>query len=129
MICSTAFSASIGPGSLRRRWAAPHPSALRAATVSRRKNDRPASRRARRLPPERSLRRGEAGDWDAEGGARDVVETRLFAEGDRSRIAAVLAADAELEIGAGRATALGGDGDELADAIPTLSRPGASPRY
>jgi multiple antibiotic resistance protein len=35
----------------------------------------------------------------------------------------VLAADAELEIGAGRAAALGGDGDELADAVPTVVTP------
>ena len=60
-----------------------------------------ASRRARRLPAQRRLRGGEAGDRDAEGGARDVVEPRLFAEGDRGRIAAVLAADAELEVGRG----------------------------
>jgi hypothetical protein len=46
------------------------------------------------------LRGGEAGDRDAEWGARDVIETRLFAEGDRGVVAAVLAADAELEVGA-----------------------------
>ena len=70
-----------------------------------------------RLPAQRRLRGREAGDRDAEGRARDVVETRLLAEGDRGRIAAVLAADAELEVGAGRAAALGGDGDEFADAF------------
>jgi hypothetical protein len=57
-----------------------------------------ASRRARRFPAKRRLCCGEAGDRDAERGARDVVETRLFAEGDRDRIAAVLAADAELGV-------------------------------
>src|ERR1700722_10596947 len=82
------------------------------------KNDRrPALSGARRLPAQRRLRGGEAGDWNAKGGARDVVESRLFTEGDRGRIAAVFAADAELEVGPGRATALGGDGDEFADAF------------
>src|ERR1700722_8387220 len=75
------------------------------------------SRRARRLPAQRRLRGGEAGDGKAEGGARDIVDPRLLAEGDRGRIAAVLAADAELEIGPGLAAALGGDGDELANAF------------
>jgi len=37
------------------------------------------------------LRGGEAGDRDAVGRAEDVVEMRLFAEGDRGRIAAMLA--------------------------------------
>src|ERR1700723_276254 len=75
------------------------------------------SRPSPRLPAQRRLRGGEAGDGNAEGGARDIVEPRLLAEGDRGRIAAVLAADAELEIGPGLAAALGGDGDELANAF------------
>jgi hypothetical protein len=41
----------------------------------------------------------------------------------------VLAADAELEIGAGRAAAFGGDGDEFADAVPAIVTPWASPRF
>ena len=49
-------------------------------------NDRLLSRRARPLPAERRLRRREAGNRDADGGARDVVETRLLAERDRGRM-------------------------------------------
>jgi hypothetical protein len=41
----------------------------------------------------------------------------------------VLAADAELEIGAGLATAFRRDGHKLADAMPTVVTLGASPRY
>jgi hypothetical protein len=82
-----------------------------------RSGNRRASRCARPLPTQRSLRRREAGDRDAEGGARDIVEPRLFAEGDRGGIAAVLAADAELEVGTGLAAALSGDRDELANAF------------
>src|SRR6202040_1538418 len=69
------------------------------------------NRRGLLLPPmfrpEGSLRRGEAGDGDPEGRARHVVEADLLAELDRSRIAAVLAADAKLQGGAGLAPALG----------------------
>ena len=66
---------------------------------------------------ERRLRRREAGDRHAEGRAGDVVEPSLLAEGDRGRIAAVLAADAELDVRARRAAALGGDADQFADAV------------
>ena len=41
-----------------------------------------------------------------------------MAEGDRVRIAAVLAADADLEVGPRLAAALGADAHELADAVP-----------
>ena len=81
------------------------------------------------FPAQRRLGGGEASDRDAERGARDVVETRQFAEGDRGRIAAVLAADAELKVGTGRAAARGGDGDEFADAVPAIVTPWASPRF
>src|SRR5262250_276295 len=40
-----------------------------------------------------------------------------MAKGDRGRIAAVLAADADLEVAARRATPLGANGDQLADAL------------
>ena len=52
---------------------------------------------------ERGVRGGQPGDRDAERRARHVVETDLVAERDRIGIAAVLAADAELEIGTRRA--------------------------
>jgi Tol biopolymer transport system component len=48
------------------------------------------------------LGRGEAGDGHAEGRAADVVEADLVAEVHRRRVAAVLAADAELEVLGGR---------------------------
>ncbi len=57
----------------------------------------PSSRLARRVAPQRRLRGGEAGDRHAEGRAGDVVEADGLAERDRGRIAAVLAADAELD--------------------------------
>src|SRR5688572_26367719 len=63
---------------------------------------------------DRRLRRGEAGHRHAEGRARDVVELGRVAEGDRRRIAAVLAADADFEAGAHLAAALGADADQLA---------------
>src|SRR5215204_1369715 len=66
---------------------------------------------------QRGLRGGEARDGDAEGRAGDVVETRQVAEGDGARLAAVLAADADLETGFHRTAALGADPDELADAL------------
>src|ERR1700675_3335577 len=65
---------------------------------------------------ERGLRCGEPRNRHAKRRARHVVERDLVAERDRGRIAAVLAADAELEIFADLAAARGGDADELADA-------------
>src|SRR3989442_4744782 len=58
---------------------------------------------------------GEAGDRHPIGRARHVIEPDLAAEMDRGRVAAMLAADAELEAGPGGAAALGGDPDHLAD--------------
>ena len=52
---------------------------------------------------------GEAGDGDAVGGAGHVVEAKVVAEGDALRLAAMLAADAQLDV---RAHLLGlGDSD------------------
>src|SRR5579862_6424508 len=59
---------------------------------------------------ERSLCRRKPRDRDAERRARDVIEPDLVAECDRSRIAAMLAANAELESLAHFAAAFGGDG-------------------
>src|SRR5690606_32446044 len=47
----------------------------------------------------------------------DVVEADLVAEGDGGGVAAVLAADAELEAGLGTAPPLDREADELADAL------------
>src|SRR5690606_31626503 len=63
------------------------------------------------------LRRRQPGDRDAVGRGADVIEAGLLAEGDARRIAAVLSADAELDVGPGRPAPLGGEGDELADAL------------
>ena len=66
---------------------------------------------------ERGLRRGEPGERHAERRAADVVEPELVAERDRARLAAVLAADAELELGLRAAAALDGDAHQVADAV------------
>src|SRR5204863_303052 len=62
------------------------------------------------------LCRGEAGDGDSERGAADVVEADPVAELDRPRVAAVLPADAALEVLAGAPALLHGDLDQLTDA-------------
>src|SRR6478672_3768085 len=72
---------------------------------------------ARGLLAERGLRRGKPGDRHAERRARYIVETDLVAERDRRRIAAVLAADANLEVFAHPAAALDADPHQRADAI------------
>src|SRR5947209_2992258 len=66
---------------------------------------------------ERRLRRGKPGDRHAEGRAGDVVERHRLAESDAGGIAAVLAADAELDPGARFSPALGRDLYEFADAL------------
>jgi hypothetical protein len=58
---------------------------------------------------DRGLGGGEAGDGHAVGRAGHVVQAELVAELHRVRIAAVLAADAELDVGTGAAAL--GDGD------------------
>src|SRR5215471_18594999 len=63
---------------------------------------------------ERRLRRGEASNRYAIGRAGNVVEPGLVAEEHRRRIAAMLAANAELELGPSLAPALAGDLDQLA---------------
>src|SRR4051812_48271103 len=72
---------------------------------------------ARGLPAERGLRRGKPGDRHTERRARHVVKSDLVAERDRSRIAAVLAADANLEALAHLAAALDTDSHQRADAV------------
>src|SRR6202023_3629707 len=63
------------------------------------------------------LGRGKARDRHPERRARHVIELDLVAEGDRGGIAAVLAADAEFQVFARLAATLGGDANELADAV------------
>src|SRR5688572_8513487 len=60
---------------------------------------------------------GEAGDGNTEGRAGHIVEAHLLAEGDGGGIAAMLAANAELQLGTALAPALGGDPHELAHAF------------
>ncbi|KIU00899.1 hypothetical protein QU38_02765, partial [Staphylococcus aureus] len=48
------------------------------------------------------------GDRHAIGRGRDIIEPGLLAKGDAGRIAAMLAADAELDVGPRRAAPLGG---------------------
>src|SRR5579871_4749786 len=66
---------------------------------------------------QRRLRRRQPGNGDAERRAGNIVEADLLAELDRGRVAAVLAADAELQPEPGLAAALGGKGDQLTDAL------------
>ena len=63
------------------------------------------------------LRGSEPRERDAVGRAADVVEPEQVAELDRRRLAPVLAADAELEVGLGAAPALDADAHQVADAI------------
>src|SRR5579885_996335 len=75
------------------------------------------SRRAARALAERRWRGGEPRDRHAKRRARDIVELDLVAELNRGRIAAVLAANAELQLLTRLAAALGGDAHQLADAV------------
>src|SRR5580692_1739946 len=66
---------------------------------------------------ERGLRRGKPCDRHAVGRARDVIEADLVAERNGGGIAAMLAADADLEIGPRLAAARNPDLHKLADAV------------
>ncbi len=74
-------------------------------------------RLARNRLAERGLGSGETGDRHAVGRARDVVETDLVAERHRGRVAAMLTANTDLEIGSGLAAAGDADLDEFTDAV------------
>src|SRR3954463_8730868 len=65
------------------------------------------------LAGEARPRRGQPGDRHPVGGAGDVVEAHPLEEVDRLRIAAVLAADAQMEVRPRLAAALAGQADEL----------------
>src|SRR5882672_11648145 len=70
---------------------------------------------------ERGLRRSQPRDRHAVGRARHIIQPDLVAERHRSRIAAMLAANADLEAGAGLASAHDADLHEFADAV-TIDR-------
>src|SRR3954463_8962383 len=63
------------------------------------------------------LRGGKTRDRHAERRARHVIEPNFVAERDRCRIAAMLAANPELQRIARLAPALGRDANQLADAV------------
>ena len=89
------------------------PPARRASSGSGRAALNPAKLRAARR--ERRLRRGKARDRHAVGRAGHVVEPDPLAEADGRGIAAVLAADAELQFRAPAPPALARDLDQRAD--------------
>src|SRR4051812_6685231 len=64
------------------------------------------------------LRRRETRERDAVRGAAHVVEADLVTELDRARLAAVLAADAELDVRLRLAATLDADAHEVADSVP-----------
>src|SRR5262249_48522865 len=68
------------------------------------------------LDRERRLRRGEARDRHAIGRRADVVEADVVEEVHRGGVAAVLAADAELQVAARPPPALDAGADDVADA-------------
>src|SRR3954469_21061503 len=70
-----------------------------------------------RILAERGLRRRQPCDRHAERRARDIVERELVAEAPRGRTPAVLAANADLELGARLATAFDPDAHKLAHAL------------
>src|SRR5947209_4777552 len=71
----------------------------------------------RRTLAERGLGGGEACDGNAERGARDVIERNLVAERDGGGVAAVLAADPDLELCLRLPTALDADPHQFAHAL------------
>src|SRR5258707_9321925 len=71
----------------------------------------------RRALAERGLGGGEACDGNAERRARDVIERNLVAERDGGGVAAVLAADPDLELRLRLPTALDADPHQFAHAL------------
>src|SRR5690242_15412426 len=63
------------------------------------------------------LRGGQPGDRHTVGRARHVIEADFLAEADRSRIATMLAADAELDARSRRLALFSRDPHQFADAI------------
>ena len=74
-------------------------------------------RRRARLIGKRRVRRRQECDRHAVGRAANVIHSDLVAEDHRFGIAAVFAADADLQVGPGLASALRPDFEEMADAF------------
>src|ERR1700730_11928444 len=68
----------------------------------------------------RGLRRGQPRDRDAIRRAGNVIEPNLMTERDGSGIAAVFAANADLDVRTGLAAAHHADFHELSDAVPIV---------
>ena len=66
----------------------------------------------------------QTGDRHTEGRAADVVQAHIVAELDGGRITAVLAADAQLDVGASLAAQLGSHLHQLANAVLIQTREG-----
>src|SRR5437899_3075187 len=99
------------------------PARARPRTTVSRRGAPPAPRRRGARPPslpsllQGGLGRRQPRDRDAVGGAAHVIHAGPVAETDGDRITAVLAADADLETRAGRATPLDGPEHQLPDAL------------
>ena len=75
------------------------------------------SRRTRGILAERRLGSGESGDRHPERRARHIVEPDIVAERDRRRVAAMLTADADLQLFLHPAAALNADANQLANTL------------
>src|SRR5438105_10257058 len=60
---------------------------------------------------------GEAGDWDAVGGARDVIQADRMAELHGARLTAMFTADADLQLGADAPTGRYGNANQLPNTV------------
>ena len=60
---------------------------------------------------------GQPGDGHPEGGAGDIIQSNVVAEHDRGGIAAVLAADAQVDVGVGGPAPAAGVVDQAAHAV------------
>src|SRR4029078_67421 len=69
------------------------------------------------LPAKGCLRRGQPRDWNPEWRTGHIVEPDLVAEPHPGRAAAMLAANADLELRAGLAPAFDPDAHQFADAL------------
>jgi hypothetical protein len=96
-----------------RRWRSSTP--MRPPSIAR--ATRWSTARASRTTTKGSLCSREPRDGDSVGRSTDVIEPGRLAEGDRGRIAAMFAADAELEARPRSPAPLGRDADQLADAL------------
>src|SRR5260370_29255832 len=77
---------------------------------------------------ERGLRGGQPRDRHAVGRARDVVEANLVAKSDGSGIAAMLATDPDLDIGAGLSAPHDADLHQLTHAVAVARDEGVDPQ-